>query len=100
MTIASTSAFYDSAIFNMGTLQAKANKLQSEISTGNSIQQSSDNPVAAEQMRSLQMADTLSGANTANAQAATTNLNQADTTLSQLTGIVTQVQTLATQAAN
>jgi flagellar hook-associated protein 3 FlgL len=100
MTSVSTSAFYDSAIFNMGTLQSKANKLQAEISTGNSIQQSSDNPVGAAQLRSLQMADTLSSANTANAQAATTNLNLSDTALSQVTNIVTQVHTLAAQAAS
>ena len=100
MTSVSTSAFYDSAIFNMNTLQSQANKLQAQISTGNSIQQSSDNPVAAAQMRSLQMADSLSTANTADAQTATTNLNLADTTLSQVTNIVTQVKTLATQAAN
>jgi flagellar hook-associated protein 3 FlgL len=100
MTSVSTSAFYDSAIFNMNTLQSQANKLQAEISTGNSIQQSSDNPVAAAQMRSLQAADTLSTANTAGAQTATTNLNLADTALSQITNIVTQVKTLATQAAS
>ena len=100
MTTLSTSGFYDSAISQMSALQTQATALQTSISTGNKIQQSSQDPVAAEKMRALQMADTLSSADTANANAATASLNLADTTLSQFTSMVTQAQTLATQAAN
>ena len=100
MTSISTAAFYDGAIANMNALQSQANTLQTQISTGNRIQQSSADPTGAAQMRSLQAADTISAADTANAHAATASLNLADSTLSQMTGIVTQVQTLATQAAN
>ena len=95
-----TASFYDSTIANMGALQSQANSLQAQISTGNKIQQSSDNPLVAAQMRSLQAADTLATADTANATAATASLNLADNTLSQFTTLVTQVKTLATQAAN
>ena len=100
MTPISTAGFYDSAIAHMNALQTQANSLQTQISTGNRIQQSSGDPVGAAQMRSLQAADTLSAADTANAHAATTSLNLADSTLSQMSTIVTQVKTLATQAAN
>ena len=96
----STNAYFDGAISQMNTLQTQASTLQTQISTGNKIQQSSQDPVAAAQMRSLQAADTLSAADTANANAATASLNLTDSTLSQFTSIVTQVQTLATQAAN
>ncbi len=99
-TNVSTAAFYDGAISQMNNLQTQANNLQTSISTGNKIQQSSQDPVAAAQMRGLQAADTISAADTANANAATTSLNLADSTLSQFTSIVTQVKTLATQAAN
>ena len=100
MTTLSTSGFYDSAISQMNALHTQASNLQTSISTGNKIQRSSQDPVAAEQMRSLQMADTLSSADTANANAATASLNLADSTLSQFTTIATSIKTLATQAAN
>ncbi len=100
MTTVSTSAFYNSAISSMNTLRTQTDTLQEEISTGNSIQQSSDNPLGAAQMRTLATADTMSTADTANANAATANLNLTDTTLTSFANIVTQIQTLATQAAN
>ena len=100
MTTVSTNTFYEGAISQMNALQTQASNLQTSISTGNKIQQSSQDPVAAAQMRSLQAADTLSAADTANANAATASLTLADNTLGQFTSIVTQVKTLATQAAN
>ena len=100
MTTVSTNTFYEGAISQMNALQTQASNLQTSISTGNKIQQSSQDPVAAAQMRSLQAADTLSAADTANANAATASLTLADNTLGQFTSIVTQVKTLATQTAN
>ena len=100
MTSVSTSGFYDGAIFNMNSLQSQINDLQTSISTGNKFQQASQDPTAAAQMRSLQAADALATADTANAQSASASLSQADTTLSQISNTVEQIQTLATQAAN
>lgn len=100
MTSVSTSSLYDSAIFSMNSLQKQANDLQTQISSGNKLQQSSDDPVAAAQMRALQYADAISTANTANANAAKGTLTQTDDTLTQFSSLVSQIQTLATQAAN
>jgi len=100
MTSVSTSAFYESAIFNMSKLRESTDKLQQQISTGNKLTHSYDDPLAAAQMRSLQAADTLSTADTANTNAAKTQLTQTDDTLTQFSTLVSQLQTLATQAAN
>ena len=100
MTTVSTSGFYDGAISNMNSLQTQVDKLQTEISTGNQFSQASQSPAAAAQMRSLQLSDALSTADTANAQAAQSNLSLADTALSQFTSTVQQIQTLAQQASN
>lgn len=100
MTSVSTSAFYSNAIYNMTQLQKSTQDLQTQISTGNKLTNSYDDPLAAEQMRSLQRADALATADTTVSNTAQTNLNLTDSTLSQFSKLVTQVQTLATQAAN
>lgn len=100
MTSISTSAFYDSALFNMGTLQAEANKLQNQIATGNRLASGADDPLAASQLRALARADALAGADTATADAAKASLTQADNTISAVATIVSQIQQLATQAAS
>lgn len=100
MTSVSTSAFYESAIFNMNKLRESTNTLQQQISTGNRIVHSYDDPLAAAQMRNLQAADTLATADTATTNAAKTQLTQADNTLTEFSTVVSQLQTLATQAAN
>jgi flagellar hook-associated protein 3 FlgL len=100
MTSIGTSAFYDSAIYNLNKLSESTGTLQQQISTGNRLTHSYDDPVAAAQMRTMQAADTLSTTTTANTNAANTTLTQTDSTLSQFTTILTNIQTLATQAAN
>lgn len=100
MTSISTSSFYDNAVFNMGTLQAEATKLQNQIATGSRLQGGADDPLAAAQLRALARSDALAGADTATTDAAKTSLTQADDTLSSVAGIVTQIQQLATQAAS
>ena len=100
MTTVSTSGFYDSAMFNMNSLRSQSDKLQKQISTGNKLANSADDPVAAAQLRSLALADALSTADTANANSAKSSLQLADGTLSQFADVVTQIQTLAVQAGN
>lgn len=100
MTNVSTSAFYQNAIASMTDLRKQTEKLQAQISTGNTIQHSRENPLGAAQMRALQAADTLAGADKANASAAKTQLTQTDDTLSQFTDILSQITTLTTQAAS
>jgi flagellar hook-associated protein 3 FlgL len=100
MTSVSTSAFYDSAIFNMTRLRESTNKLQQQISSGDKLAHAYDDPLAASQMRMLQAADTLASADTATTNAAKTQLTQTDDTLTEFATVVSQLQTLATQAAN
>lgn len=100
MTNVSTSAFYQNAISSMTNLRKQTEKLQTQISTGNMIQNSRDNPLAAAQMRALQAADTLATADKANSSAAKTQLTQTDDTLSSITDILSQITSLTTQAAS
>lgn len=100
MTTVSTSGFYDSALFNMNSLRTKSEKLQGQVSTGNKLATSADNPVAAAQLRKLALTDALAVADTANTDAAKSKLQMTDDTLSQFAEIITQIQGLTMQAAN
>lgn len=100
MTNVSTSAFYQNAISSITSLRKQTETLQAQISTGNTIQNSRDNPLGAAQMRALQAADSLATADKANASAAKTQLTQTDDTLSQITDILSQITSLTTQAAS
>ncbi|MBU6266137.1 MAG: flagellar hook-associated protein FlgL [Sphingomonadales bacterium] len=100
MTTISTSGFYDSAIFSMKSLRSQANDLQAQISTGNRLKTSADDPVAAARMRMLTRSDALSKIDDANATAAKSDLTLADDTLTNISTIVTRIRELATQAAN
>jgi len=90
MTTVSTSAFYDNALSSMATLQSQANTLQAQISSGNRLHASSDDPVAAAQMRGFAQADATSKI----------DIDNSHTTLTSVTNIVQNIQTLATQAAS
>lgn len=100
MTTVSTSAFYDRALSGMANLRAQANKLQAQISSGSRLAASSDDPVAAAQMRAFAQADATSKIDVDNSDTAQTNLNLADTALTSVTNVVQNIQTLATQAAS
>ena len=100
MTTVSTSGFYDSATFNMNTLQKQVDKLQTEIATGNQFATAADNPTATAQLRSLQLQDAIGAADKQNADTASTSLSLADSTLSEVTSTIQQIQTLAQQAAS
>ncbi|MDE1917753.1 MAG: flagellar biosynthesis protein FlgL [Sphingomonadales bacterium] len=99
MTTIGTSAFYENAIANLNKLSTSTGTLQQQISTGNRLTHSYDDPLAAAQMRQMQAADTLSAAVTTNTTLANTTLTQTDSTLSQLSSVISNIQTLATQGA-
>jgi flagellar hook-associated protein 3 FlgL len=100
MTSVSTSAFYDGAIYNLTKLRKQTEDLQTQISTGDKIVRSYDDPLAASQMRALQASETLAKADKSNTNMAKTRLTQTDSTLSEFSTIVIQLQSLATQAAS
>lgn len=101
MTIVSTStsAFYERSMMDLSALRARSEELQSSLSSGQRLAQSSDDPVAASRMRQLQRTDALTTVDTANAQLATTDLQLADGALSSFADYVTRVKELAVQAA-
>jgi flagellar hook-associated protein 3 FlgL len=100
MTSVSTSAFYDGAVYNLTKLRKQTEDLQVQISTGDKIVRSYDDPLAAAQMRALQASDTLAAADKSNTNLAKTRLTQTDNTLSEFSNIVIDIQRLATQAAS
>jgi flagellar hook-associated protein 3 FlgL len=99
-TIAGTNAFYDRSTQQMTALLARAQTLQTQISTGNRLSSASDDPAAAAQLRALSRSDTLAKVGTDNANRATDDLNTVDTTLNSLVDLINQAKTLVQQAAN
>lgn len=100
MTILSTSAFYERSTMNMNTLRKQAESLQSQISSGQRLTRSSDDPVAAARLRSLARADSISAANLSNANRANADLTLADSAVAEIANNLARAQELATQAAN
>ena len=96
----STSAFFDRATQNLGSLRGQAEALQNQISSNTKLTKSSDDPLAASMLRSLARQDALSTVDTAATNRATNDLNLADSALTQFATYVTRAQELATQAAS
>lgn len=99
MTIISTSAFYERANLDISSLRKRAEDLQAQIASGQRINQSSDDPVAAARLRDLARADGLAKVNVSNANRATSDLTLADSALQEIADNLIQAQELATQAA-
>jgi len=100
MTIISTSAFYERASLDFGTLRKRAEELQAQISSGQRINVSSDDPVGAARLRELARADQIAAVNTANANRAMSDLTLADAAIQEIADNLIRAQELATQAAN
>lgn len=100
MTIISTSAFYERASLDFGTLRKRAEELQAQIASGQRINTSSDDPVGAARLRELARADQIAAVNTANANRTTSDLTLADAAIQEIADNLIRAQELATQAAN
>ena len=96
----STSAFYDRSSMDIADLRARAEGMQADLSRGQRIARSSDDPVGASRLRQLQRVDVLSQIDVANAAKASTNLQLTDSALGTFAEYVTRIQELTTQAAN
>lgn len=96
----STAAFFDRAKTDMATLQKRAETLQQQLSGGDKLQRSSDDPVAASRLRILARADNLSNIDKANSDRANADLTLADSALSTFADYIQRAKELATQAAN
>ena len=100
MTTVSTSAFYDRSNTDMAGLRARAEALQTSISSGQRLGASSDDPVAAARVRTLTRLDSFAEVDNTAAGRASADLMLTDHTLSQFSGSVIRVKELAIQAAN
>ncbi|HQS70967.1 MAG: flagellar biosynthesis protein FlgL [Novosphingobium sp. 28-62-57] len=96
----STASFYERSLSNLSVLRGQAEETQAELSSGQRLQRSSDDPVAASRLRQLARADAIDAIDTAATNRVTTDLTLADDALSQITTFVIRLQELTTQAAS
>jgi flagellar hook-associated protein 3 FlgL len=99
MSIVSTSAFYERNNAAFAQLRARAETLQTQVSTQQRLARSSDDPVAASRLRSIARADEISTTNVANANRANGDLQLADSAIQEIVDNLIMAQGLATQAA-
>ncbi len=91
----STLAFYDRTRTQMGTLRAQAEDLQQQISTGERLSRSSDDPVAASRLRSLARFDRLGVIDAGNARRAAEDLDLTGNALESIGADIIRARELA-----
>lgn len=96
----STGAFYERATRQMGDLRKQATTLQQQIGTGERLDRSSDDPVAAARLRTLARTERMAQIDARNSSAATSDLQLTDSALESVADVVIRVKQLATQAGN
>ncbi|KQM14818.1 flagellin N-terminal helical domain-containing protein [Novosphingobium sp. Leaf2] len=96
----STGAFFERSRADIKSLRGQAEALQQQLSSGNQLSRSSDNPVAASRLRALSRLDALSQVDTANADRASADLTLAGGAMSDMADAIVRAQELATQAAS
>ena len=96
----STSAFFDRAKTDIGSLRKRAEVLQEQLGSGDKLTRSSDDPVAASRLRVLSRANELSAIDKANSDRANADLTLADSALSTFSDYIIRAKELATTAAN
>ncbi|MCB2049246.1 MAG: flagellar hook-associated protein FlgL [Novosphingobium sp.] len=96
----STSAFFERSRSGMTALRLQAEALQQQLGSGERLQRSSDDPVAASRLRNLARADRLTQIDTANAERAATDLTLTDSTLAAFASTLTRARELAVQAGS
>jgi flagellar hook-associated protein 3 FlgL len=96
----STSAFYEQSARQIGSLRAQADNLQRQIGTGERLSRSSDDPVAAARLRTLDRSQRLAEINQRNSDLAQTDLKLTDDALGSVANVIARAKQLATQAAS
>jgi flagellar hook-associated protein 3 FlgL len=96
----STSAFYEQSARQIGSLRAEADDLQRQIGTGERLSRSSDDPVAAARLRTLNRSQRLAEIDQRNSDLAQTDLKLTDNALASIANVIIRAKVLATQAAN
>lgn len=96
----STLAFYRRSAAQIGDLRGAAESLQNQLSSGQRLSRSSDDPVAASRLRMLDRADRLGGIDTANARRTSENLQLAAGALEAMGADLIRARELALWAAS
>ena len=94
-----TSSFFARASLSIADLRGQAEQLQAQISTGQRLSKSSDDPLSASRLRNLARTTTLSAIDARTADRASADLGLADNALSTFATSIQRAQELATQAA-
>lgn len=95
----STGAFYERGTRQIGVLRSRAETLQNQIGTGERLERSSDDPVAAARLRMLERSERLTEIDSRNSDMAQADLELADQTLRSVADIVIRVRELAVRAS-
>ncbi len=93
----STGAFFERSTQQIGVLRARAETLQQQIGTGDRIERSSDDPVAAARLRMLARSERMATVDTRNSQLAEADLKLADQSLGSIADLVIRARELAVQ---
>jgi flagellar hook-associated protein 3 FlgL len=96
----STGAFYERATRQIGSLRERASELQNQIGSGERLSRSSDDPVAAARLRTLDRRERLAEVDQRNSDRAMDDLQLTDKALGSLTDLTARAKELAMQAAN
>ena len=96
----STGAFFERSTRQIGTLRSQAETLQKSIGTGERLERSSDDPVAAARLRMLARQERIGEIDTRNSQLAEADLSLTDQALGSVADIVIRVRELAVQASS
>lgn len=96
----STPAFYERSRMDMTRLREQSEKMQAQLSSGQRLERSSDDPVAASRLRTLARADRLAEINTSKKDRAEADLQLADEALGSLSDMIMRIQDRVVQASN
>ncbi|MEZ5743514.1 MAG: flagellar biosynthesis protein FlgL [Sphingomonadaceae bacterium] len=96
----STSAFYERSRQDMAVLRKRAEATQEQLSRGERLSRSSQDPVAASRLRTLGRAERLTTIDMGNANRASSDLTLADAALSSFSDFIIRARELAVQAGS
>ena len=96
----STAAFYNRSKLQMRDLRQQAETLQIQLSKGEKLSESADDPVASSRLRLLSRQDKLASVDTRNAERARTDLTLAADALADMADTMGRVRELTLAAAN
>lgn len=94
-----TSAFYERSSLDLNSLRAQMEQVQTQISSGNRLAASSDDPLTASRLRNLQRQDAIAKVDAGSANRATADLNLTDSAMTEMINTLQRTRELANQAA-